>query len=293
MNILVTGGTGNVGKVLIPMLIQSGHTCYTLTRSPKSEKDIFWNPDEQKGELPKDIHFHAVVHLAGYSVSNKWTKENKQEMVDSRLLSTQLLKRMLIENKTENIVWIQASAIGIYNNTQEWQNEDSTHGKGFLAQLTIDWEQAISEHPSSWRKVILRIGVVMDARSGALAAMLPVFKFGLGSALGSGQQWMSWIAIEDLARMIQFAVENQAVQGTFNAVAPEPVQNDEFGRELSKAIKRPYFLPKVPSFLLKIMVGEMASMVLNSQRISSQKIQDQGFVFKHNTLTQNFQEIFQ
>lgn len=292
MNILVTGGTGNVGKVLIPMLNQSGHVCYTLTRSPKSEKDIFWNPNELKGDLPKDIHFHAVVHLAGYSVSNKWTKENKQEMVDSRLYSTALLKKMLFENKTENIVWIQASAIGIYNNMQEWQDEESTHGKGFLAQLTEDWEKAISEHPSSWRKVILRIGVVMDAQSGALAAMLPVFKFGLGSALGSGKQWMSWIAIEDLARMIQFSIETETVQGTFNAVAPEPVQNDEFGRELSKAIKRPYFLPNVPGFLLKIMVGEMSSMVLNSQRISSKKIQDQGFVFQYKNIKENFKAIF-
>jgi len=292
MNILVTGGTGNVGKVLIPLLNQSGHNCYTLTRSPKSQKDIFWNPNEQKGELPKDIHFHAVVHLAGYSVSNKWTKENKQQMVDSRLLSTQLLKKMLIENKAVNIVWIQASAIGIYNNTQDWQDENSPSGMGFLAQLTEDWEKAILEHPSSWRKAILRIGVVMDARSGALAAMLPVFKFGLGSALGSGQQWMSWIAIEDLARMIQFAIENETVRGTFNAVAPEPVQNVEFGRELSKAIKRPYFLPNVPSFLLKLMVGEMSSMVLNSQRISSKKIQDLGFVFQYNTLQENFKAIF-
>jgi len=292
MNILVTGGTGNVGKVLIPLLNLSGHICFTLTRSPKSEKDIFWNPNEQKGELPNDIQFHAVVHLAGYSVSNKWTKENKQEMVDSRLLSTQLLKRMLIENKTENIVWVQASAIGIYNNTQDWQDENSPNGMGFLAQLTEDWEKAILEHPSSWRKAILRIGVVMDAHSGALAAMLPVFKYGLGSALGSGQQWMSWIAIEDLARMIQFAIENENVQGTFNAVAPEPVQNVEFGRELSKAIKRPYILPNVPSFLLKLMVGEMSSMVLNSQRISSKKIQDNGFVFKYNNIKENFKAIF-
>lgn len=292
MNILVTGGTGNVGKVLIPMLKQSGHVCYTLTRSPKSEKDIFWNPNELKGELPKDIPFHAVVHLAGYSVSNKWTKENKQEMVDSRLCSTALLKKMLSANKTENIVWIQASAIGIYNNMQDWQDEDSAYGKGFLAQLTEDWEKAISEHPLSWRKVILRIGIVMEARSGALAAMLPLFKFGLGSALGSGKQWMSWIAIEDLARMIQFSIENETVQGTFNAVAPEPVQNDEFGRELSKAIKRPYFLPNVPGFLLKIMVGEMSSMVLNSQRVSSKKIQDQGFVFQYKNIKENFKAIF-
>lgn len=293
MNILITGGTGNVGKVLIPLLKKSGHNCYILTRSPKSEKEIFWNPISQKGKLPDRIDFQAVVHLAGYSVSNRWTKKNKQEMIDSRLQSTMLLKKMLLERKVENITWIQASAIGIYNNTQEWQNEDSGHGKGFLAQLTADWENAIAEHPARWRKVILRIGVVMDAHSGALSAMLPIFKMGMGSALGTGQQWMSWIGIEDLARMIHFALENNNIQGVYNAVAPSPIQNDEFGRELCSAIKRTYFLPNVPSFLLKIMVGEMASMVLNSQRISSQKIQDQGFVFKHNTLTQNFQEIFQ
>ena len=293
MNILITGGTGNVGKVLIPLLKKSGHDCYILTRSPKSEKEIFWNPISQEGKLPDGIDFQAVVHLAGYSVSNRWTKQNKQEMVDSRLQSTMLLKKMLLERKVENITWIQASAIGIYNNTQEWQNEDSVHGQGFLAQLTIDWENAIAEHPGGWRKVILRIGVVMDAHSGALAAMLPIFKMGMGSALGTGQQWMSWIAIEDLARMIHFALENNNIQGVYNAVAPSPIQNDEFGQELCRAIKRPYWLPKVPAFLLKMLVGEMASMVLNSQRISSQKIQDQGFVFKHNTLTQNFREIFQ
>jgi uncharacterized protein (TIGR01777 family) len=292
MNILITGGTGNVGKVLIPMLQHSGHDCYILTRSPKSKKEIFWNPISQEGKLPDGIDFQAVVHLAGYSVSNRWTKKSKQEMIDSRLQSTMLLKKMLLERKIENITWIQASAIGIYNNTQEWQDETSVHGKGFLAELTADWENAIAEHPANWRMVILRIGVVMDAKSGALYAMLPVFKMGMGSALGTGQQWMSWIAIEDLARMIHFALENKNIQGVYNAVAPAPVQNDEFGRELCHAIKRPYWLPKVPAFLLNIMVGEMASMVLNSQRISSKKIQDQGFVFKHNTLGQNFQEIF-
>ncbi len=293
MNILITGGTGNVGKVLIPLLKKSGHDCYILTRSPKSEKEISWNPISQEGKLPDGIDFQAVVHLAGYSVSNRWTQKNKQEMVDSRLQSTMLLKKMLLDRKVENITWIQASAIGIYNNTQEWQNEDSVHGQGFLAQLTFDWENAIAEHPGGWRKVILRIGVVMDANSGALAAMLPIFKMGLGSALGTGQQWMSWIGIEDLSRMIHFALENNNIQGLYNAVAPAPVQNDEFGRELCRAIKCPYWLPKVPAFLLNLRVGEMASMVLNSQRISSQKIQDQGFVFKHNTLTQNFREIFQ
>ncbi len=292
MNILITGGTGNVGKVLIPLLKKSGHDCYILTRSPKSDKEIFWNPISQEGKLPDGIDFQAVAHLAGYSVSNRWTKKNKQEMIDSRLQSTMLLKKLLLERKVENIIWIQASAIGIYNNTQEWQNEDSVHGQGFLAQLTADWENAIADQPAGWRKVILRIGVVMDPHSGALAAMLPIFRMGMGSALGTGQQWMSWIAIEDLARMIHFALENNNIQGVYNAVAPAPVQNDEFGRELCRAIKRPYWLPKVPAFLLNLMVGEMASMVLNSQRISSQKIQDQGFVFKHNTLAQNFQEIF-
>jgi uncharacterized protein (TIGR01777 family) len=292
MNILISGGTGNVGKILIPLIKQSGHECYILTRSPKSKNDIFWNPTTGEGELPDGIEMNAVVHLAGYSVSNKWTKKNKQEMVDSRLQSTQLLKKMLLAKKSENITWIQASAIGIYNNTQEWQDETSAHGKGFLAQLTFDWEQAIFEHPKSWRKVTLRIGVVMDKASGALPAMMPVFKLGLGSGLGSGKQWMSWIGIEDLARMILFAINNNNLQGTYNAVAPVPVDNNAFSKLLSQSLKRPFWLPNVPAFVLKLLVGEMASMVLNSQRISSKKIQEAGFEFKYKTLDQQFQAIF-
>jgi uncharacterized protein (TIGR01777 family) len=132
----------------------------------------------------------------------------------------------------------------------------------------------------------------MDKASGALPAMLPVFKLGLGSGLGSGKQWMSWIGIEDLAKMILFAINNNHIQGTYNAVAPVPVNNYEFSKLLSQSLKRPFWLPNVPAFVLKLLVGEMASMVLNSQRISSKKIQDAGFEFKYKTLDQQFQAIF-
>jgi hypothetical protein len=292
MNILISGGSGNVGKVLIPLLEKAGHTCYTLTRRPKMENDLYWNPSQGKGELPKDLIIDAVVHLAGYSVSNRWTESNKKEMIDSRLESTALLKKMLIEKNPERLIWIQASAIGIYQNLLDWQDESSAHGHGFLADLTASWEKTIADHPHQWRVATLRIGVVMDKKSGALAAMLPAFRWGLGSALGSGKQWMSWIAIEDLARMILFAVEQPNIQGVYNAVAPHPIDNKSFSQTLCHALRRPFWLPNVPPFVLRLMFGEMSSMVLNSQRISAQKIQSTGFEFQYNKLSEYFQKIF-
>lgn len=292
MNILISGGSGNVGKVLIPMLEMAGHRCYVLTRKPKVKNDIFWDPKSAKGELPQDLIFHAVVNLAGFSVSNRWSEKNKKEMVDSRLLSTLLLKKMVSHFSAQPLIWIQSSAVGIYRNTQEWQDENSKHGEGFLAELTQKWEGNIEDCPPTWRKVILRIGVVLDKHSGALKSMMPIFKLGLGSGLGSGKQWMSWIAIEDLSRMIIHSIENNQVHGTYNAVGPEPVQNNTFTQSFCRALQRPQWLPNVPSFVLKAMIGEMSSMVLNSQRISSKKIEQTGFVFQYKTISENLHQLF-
>jgi uncharacterized protein (TIGR01777 family) len=227
----------------------------------------------------------VIINLAGYSVSNKWTQENKREMRSSRLSAATTLLYHLQKMEARPEVWINASAIGIYQSSLEWQNEDAPHGDGFLAELTQDWEEAIAGSVDiAERVVILRIGVVMHSQSGALQKMIPLFKWGLGSALGKGNQWMSWIDLEDLCNMIIWAIQNPTVNGIFNAVAPNPITNKTFSQILCKALHRPMILPNAPTWVLKIIFGEMASMVLNSQRISAKKIMETGFNFQYPNL---------
>jgi uncharacterized protein (TIGR01777 family) len=281
MVIWISGGSGNVGTRLVEMLEQQGHRVLNLTRSVRHPRDRFWNPSLGMIEISDTESPDAVINLAGFSVSNRWTEENKREMRSSRLgASTTLLfhlKKLGLQPK----VWINASAIGIYASSPAWQDETATPGDGFLAELTKDWEDAIAGSLDiSIRVVILRIGVVMHAQSGALEKMIPLFKWGMGAALGNGQQWMSWIHMDDLCGMIIWSLEQEHLKGVYNAVAPHPVTNEVFSQTLCKVLHRPMWLPKAPRWILKWIFGEMSSMVLNSQRISAKKITDTGFPFR-------------
>jgi uncharacterized protein len=280
--IWITGGSGNVGSGLLKRLEEKGYTCVNFTRSVRQSIDRFWNPALGQMDVSGLDHPYAVINLAGFSVSNQWSEENKREMRSSRLGASTTLLFHLKKMGAHPNVWINASAIGVYPSSLEWQQEDSTHGEGFLADLTRDWEEAIAGSLDiNTRVVILRIGVVMHGPSGALQKMIPLFKWGLGSALGRGNQWMSWIDRDDLCDMMIWSMEKEQVRGIYNAVAPNPVTNKDFSQALGKALKRPMLLPNVPTWILKIIFGEMASMVLNSQRISAKKILDTGFSFRY------------
>jgi uncharacterized protein (TIGR01777 family) len=292
MRILLAGGTGNVGQNLIPILESKGHEIWVLTRNPKNERDVYWDP--AKNEISNDFahSIDAVVNLNGYSVSNRWNAKNKKAMRDSRVQSNDTLIHWFKQNNITPKVWINASAIGIYPSLPTVQDEEGKHGTGFLAELCKDWESFQSHLSHETRTVILRIGIVLHNQSGALPTLKIPVKFGVGSAIGNGQQYMSWIDMNDLCKMILFVLENN-VHGAINAVSPEPVTNYEFSKTLASVMKKPFWAPAVPGFVIHLLMGEMASMVLNSHRISCQKIINQGFSFDYPTLQSSLQHQLQ
>lgn len=296
MNILVSGGSGLVGSATIQLLLENGHTIYNLTtqKALRSEHakvhHIYWNPRTGEVETSAIPAIDAVVNLAGFSVANKWTKENKEKMISSRIESTRLLVKISGQAHT----FVSASASGIYRDTDEWQDEQSAFANDFLAQLSITWEEeAQKARVNGARVALLRIGVVLDQREGALGKMIPFFKMGLGSAVGRGSQYMSWIHLHDLARMLVFAVENKTIEGAYNAVAPAPVTNKQISKSLAKALNRPFFLPNVPAFALRLAFGEMADMLFTSKRLKSEKIQQAGFTFQFPDVDSAMRDLFQ
>lgn len=289
MKIIISGGSGLVGSHLIPKLLQRGHSIVNLTtkRNSASSKsnnfsESYWSPSEGKIDHTIFDGADAVINLAGFSVSNRWTDDNRKKMINSRIQSTDLLVKAIIDNEVPVKTFITASASGFYASSEKLLSEDENKGVGFLPDLTAEWEKAsemLTRH--NVRRVALRIGVVLAKEDGALVKMLPFFKMGLGSAVGSGKQWMSWIHIDDLCNMFIYALDNNNLEGIYNAASPNPSTNKEFSAELAKALGKPFFLPAVPEFALKIAFGEMASMLLESRKLSSRKIENTGFKFTY------------
>ena len=210
-------------------------------------------------------------------------------MIDSRIDSTRLLVKICGQPAS----FVSASASGIYADTDEWQNENSSYANDFLAELSKTWEyEALQIKSPDTRVAILRIGVVLDEKEGALGKMVPFFKLGLGSGVGRGTQYMSWIHLNDLARMLVFALENKKVEGVYNAVAPEPKTNKEVSKALAKALGKPFFLPNVPAFMLRFVFGEMADMLFTSKRLRSEKIQQAGFTFDFADIDSAMNDLF-
>lgn len=282
-----------MGSHLIPKLLQRGHSIVNLTtkRTIRETYDpkfmeSYWSPKEAKIDHIIFDKADAVINLAGFSVSNRWTKENRTRMIDSRIDSTGLLVSAILDNQVPIQTFVSASASGFYSSSDVTQSEEEIKGTGFLPDLTADWENAsTSLSHNGIRRVIFRIGVVLAAEDGALVKMLPFFKLGLGSAVGSGKQWMSWIHIEDLCEMFVFAVESKNLTGTYNAATPYPVSNKDFSALLAQTLKRPFILPKVPAFALKLAFGEMSSLLLESRKLSSKKIENAGYRFVYPELS--------
>jgi uncharacterized protein len=289
MKIIVAGGSGLVGSKLMPKLIAKGHEVINLTtnKSAVSRNGVnqsFWNPSEGLVSLVQFENADAVVNLAGFNVANRWTSANKKAMIESRLQSTNLLVKAIQSSTHGPKIFVSASAVGIYPSSLELQDESAKAATGFLADLTHQWEEASAPLSTSVRRVVLRIGVVLDQKEGALAKMLPIYKLGMGSATGTGKQMMSWIHAEDLANAFLFALESNNMNGIYNATAPHPVSNKAFSVELAHQLGKPHFLPTVPGFALKLLFGEMATMLLNSQNISCTKLLQAGFKFQFENL---------
>jgi uncharacterized protein (TIGR01777 family) len=285
MNVTVTGASGFVGASLVQKLVAEGHAVHMLGRKrnaslPSSVSFSDWNATEEPpaGSLAAA---DAVIHLAGEPVGRRWTPEVKARIRKSRIDGTRHLVNGLSTASPRPKVLICASAIGFYGSRgDEILTEASEPGDDFLARVVIDWEQTAElAEALGIRAVRLRTGMVLG-HGGALAKILPPFRMGVGGRLGSGRQWMSWIHIDDEINLIEYAIRNDAVRGAVNAVSPSPVTNAEFTRELAAAVHRPAILP-VPKLALRLLLGEMADVVLASQRVIPQAAQSAGFRFMY------------
>jgi uncharacterized protein (TIGR01777 family) len=291
MNILITGGTGLVGTVVTELALQTGYQVSFLSRSTKSipQVKVFqWDIAQKKIDIQAIEQADYIIHLAGAGVADKrWSDAYKQEILDSRIISTQLLQEAISKSIKKPKAIVAASAVGIYgfDTGDTLMQEDSRQGEGFLAEVTKKWEEELLKFENlGIRTVIMRIGIVLSTKGGALQKMMQPVQFFAGSALGSGKQYMSWIHIRDLARMFLFAIENEQIRGVYNAVGNTPVTNETLTKAIAKVMNKPLFLPNVPEFALRLMLGEMASMVIGGNRVSNEKIVKAGFQYEFETL---------
>ena len=286
MKITLTGGSGFIGRRLLKTLSAAGHSVHLLSRHagtnlPPGVKLSVW--DALKGEPPRDAleGADAIIHLAGEPVAQKWSATVKQTIRDSRVGGTQRLIQALSTISQRPAALISASAIGIYGSRDsETLTERSAPGTGFLADVCKEWEkEADMAEALGMRVVKVRIGIVLDKNGGALAKMLPAFKSFAGGRMASGEQWMSWIHLQDLVNLFQYAAE-KPVKGVFNGTAPNPVTNAEFTKQLAAALHRPALFP-VPGFALKLIFGEMAEMLIGGQKVLPEATQRAGFQFEY------------
>lgn len=292
-NILITGGSGLVGNQITQILENSGFQVAWLSRSAQTQKSFIWDVDNQQID-PNAIEWaDAIIHLAGTGVAEKrWTPRRKREILESRTESTYLLCEAIKKANQKPKAFISASAVGYYgfDTGQDLKKEEDKPGHDFLANVVIAWEQEVQKIATlGVRTAILRIGIVLDQVGGALGEML---KPPLAAPLGSGDQWMSWIHIRDLARLFVHALEDAHFEGIYNAVAPNPVTNRELTELAAKAKGKPYVGIGVPAFLLKLALGQMAAMVLGGNRVSSDKILKSGFEFNFGQLKPALEDLF-
>jgi uncharacterized protein (TIGR01777 family) len=288
MKILISGSHGLVGTALIKALEPEGHQIFRLVRHyPGSSSEIEWSPDRYSIALSLIEGFDAVVHLAGESIAEgRWTEEKKKRIRESRVKGTKLLADALANLTDPPKTLIAASAIGYYGDRgEELLTESSAPGNDFLSEVCVEWEQATSHATAMGIRVLnARFGIILDKNGGALKKMLPPFRMGLGGRIGSGKQWMSWIALDDVVGALKFALTNDSLRGRANFVAPNPVRNAEFTRTLGKALSRPTIFP-IPAFGVRLAFGEMAdALLLSSQRVEPQKLQRSGYQFLYSQL---------
>ena len=292
--ILITGGSGLIGRHITDLLEEKGYQVAWLSRSVQDERKTFlWNIEKQEID-PEAIEWaDAIIHLAGAGVAEKrWTPDRKKLILESRTHSTRLLYAGLEKAENRPNTLISASAVGYYglDTGTALLDEASPPGSDFLAEVVKAWENEVKKIESlDVRTVLLRTGIVLDADGGALKEML---KPPVAAPLGSGDQWMSWIHIEDLVRMYLFALEKTTLQGAYNAVGPNPATNQQLTKEAAYATGKTYIGIGVPGFVLRLILGEMAGMVLGGNRVSCQKIQKAGFQFEFFELSAALKDIF-
>lgn len=284
--ILITGGTGLVGGELKSLLQNQNNEVALLSRqSTDSSKGIYnWDIKAQTIDPQALENVQGVVHLAGAGVADgRWTEARKKAILNSRIDSTNLLYEQLKAMKDRPAVFVSASAVGIYGSDtgDKLMDEDSMAGKDFLADVVVQWEKAVDRIAELGIRVVkLRIGIVLANDGGALAKIVQPIKLWAGAPIGSGEQYMSWIHVKDLSRMILWSLEQEKVNGTYNAVGPNPATNAELTKAAANVLSKPLFLPNVPGFVIKMMFGEMGNIVLGGNKVSNEKIVATGFNYQ-------------
>jgi uncharacterized protein (TIGR01777 family) len=285
MKVLITGGSGLIGKALTKRLLAEGHQVNILTRkitNKSTAKEFIWNG--QSIDIKAFENVEVLVHLAGAGIADKkWTAERKQEIIESRVESLELISQKYTGTSLKAI--IGGSAIGYYggDSGETENNENSPHGKDFMAECCVKWEKAEEDFAKklNLRLVKVRTGVVLDSTDGALPQIIRPIKYYAGTALGSGRQWMSWIHIDDIVEIFYQAIANKQIKGTINGVSPNPVRNQDFTKLAAEVMDRKLLLPNAPAFILKMILGEMSVVVLGSSRVYNKQTLPFGFKYEY------------
>ena len=300
MKVLITGATGLIGNELVSLLLQNGVSIHYLTTSPKkienelNYKGFYWNPEQGIIDENCLMGVDAIVHLAGATISKRWTKSYKQEIIESRLLSSALLFKVLKNHPNQVKQIVCASGTAIYpNNDKVIYDENSQEiDNSFLGNVVYKWEESADKFKSLGLKVCkLRTGIVLSNKGGALIEMAKPIKMGIGSPFGTGKQIQSWIHIHDIAALYFFAISND-LEGVYNAVAPNPVSNEKLTMTIATVLKKPLFMPNIPKFMMTLLLGEMHELLFENRNLSAQKIIDKGFIFKYKTIEKAIENIY-
>ena len=301
MRVFMTGGTGFVGSALTESLTKQGHAVTLLTRKIRKGRPVFpgvsmveGNPTEP-GAWRKEVADHEVIiNLAGASIFRRWTDAEKHLIHDSRIETTRNLVNALEGRKGMKTTLLSTSAVGYYGfHGDETLNEESLPGNDFLASVTREWEEeALRAEALGARVVLCRFGIVLGSGGGALGEMIPIFNKGLGSPLGNGRQWFSWIHQMDLVRIFLFLMEREDLSGPFNCTAPEPVRNKDLTDVLGEVLGKPTFMPSVPGFVIRMIKGEFGNVLLKGQRVLPEKLLKNGFQFQYPDLLSTLQNLF-
>jgi uncharacterized protein (TIGR01777 family) len=296
MRIAVTGAGGLIGRPLCEALRNAGHQVLEITRNPRQESHIGWNPDQGIVQADRLEGIGALVHLAGENIAGaRWNPSVKQRIRDSRVRGTEVISRTLATLSTRPGTLICASAVGYYGDRgDELLQESSSPGHGFLAEVCQAWEAAAEPARQAGLRVVhLRLGMVLARHGGALAKMLPAFRWGVGGRIGNGKQYWSWIELSEVVNIILYALNETSLGGPVNVVAPEPVTNAEFTRTLASVLHRPAFLP-MPAWAARLVLGEMAdALLLASTRAIPARLQQAGYSFRFGRLQSALEHLLQ
>ncbi|MDA3823670.1 MAG: TIGR01777 family oxidoreductase [Bacteroidales bacterium] len=299
--VLITGGTGLIGKYLCGILIEKGYEVAILSRQSSKNntngiQSYSWDIDKNEIDLEAINSCDHIIHLAGVNIGEKrWTTQRKQQIIESRTKSAEIIFRNIDKQEHKLKTFISSSAIGYYGaiTSDTIFNETALSAEDFLGTTCNLWEQSADKFGDIGLRVVkIRTGIVLSEKGGALSKFSLPAKLGVGSAIGNGKQYLPWIHIEDLCRIYLSAIENVEISGSYNAVAPEHITNKEFARKVSNTLKKPFWIPNIPTLLIRLLFGEMSAMLLHGSRVSSEKIESSGYKFSFPALDTALQDLY-